>query len=149
MKYFRTALYVAVAFAMFAWTRPGYAQTVTTGTITGLVHDAQGGVLPGVTVTAVHTPTGTSYEGLTQGDGHFSILNVRVGGPYQLTAALGGFRNAVIGDLNVRLGEATDVPVKMQLAAVTETVVVSADVSPVFTGSHSGATENIGTAVIE
>ena len=148
MKHFRTALYVAVAFAMSAWASPGYAQTVTTGTITGLVQDAQGGVLPGVTVTAVHTPTGTSYEGISQGDGRFNILNVRVG-PYQITAALAGFRNAVIANLNVRLGEATDVPVKMQLAAVTETVVVTADTSPVFTGSHSGATENIGTAVIE
>jgi hypothetical protein len=149
MKYFRTAFSVAVALAMVAWASPGYGQTVTTGTITGVVQDAQGGVLPGVTVTAVHTPTGTSYEAVSQGDGRFSLLNVRVGGPYQLTAALGGFRNAVIGELNVRLGEATDVPVKMQLATVTETVVVTADVSPVFTGSHSGATENIGTAVIE
>src|SRR4029078_2447796 len=100
---------------ILAWASPGYAQTVTTGTITGIVQDPQGGVLPGVTVTAVHTPTGASYEGVTQGDGRVNILNVRVG-PYQLTATLTGFRNAVIGNLNVRLGEATDVPVKMQLA---------------------------------
>ena len=147
MKYIRTALCVAVALAVCA--RAGYGQTVTTGTITGLIQDAQGGVLPGVSVTAVHGPTGTTYEGTTQGDGRFSLLNVRVGGPYQLTAALSGFRNAVIGDLIVRLGESTDVPVKMQLSSVTETVTVTADVSPVFTGSRSGTAENIGTAVIE
>src|SRR5687768_14441828 len=149
MKYFRTALYAAVAFALLAWAEPGYAQTVTTGTITGLVQDAQGGVLPGVTVTAVHTPTGTTYEGLTQGDGRFSLLNVRVGGPYQLTAALTGFRNAVIGDINVALGEATDVPVRLQLATVSETVIVSAELSPIFTGAKASATENIESAVIE
>ena len=147
MKYICTALYVAVA--LMAWVRPGYGQTVTTGTLTGLVQDAQGGVLPGVTVTAVHTPTGTTYEGLTQGDGRFSILNVRVGGPYQLTAALTGFRNAVIGDINVALGEATEVPVRLQLATVSETVIVSAELSPIFTGSKAGATENIESAVIE
>jgi hypothetical protein len=147
MKYICTALYVAVA--LMAWVRPGYGQTVTTGTLTGLVQDAQGGVLPGVTVTAVHTPTGTTYEGLTQGDGRFSLLNVRVGGPYQLTAALTGFRNAVIGDINVALGEATDVPVRLQLATVSETVIVSAELSPIFTGSRAGATENIESAVIE
>ncbi len=147
MKYIRTALYVAVA--LMAWVGPGYGQTVTTGTLTGLVQDAQGGVLPGVTVTAVHTPTGTTYEGLTQGDGRFSILNVRVGGPYQLTATLTGFRNAVIGDINVALGEATDVPVRLQLAAVSETVVVSAEMTPVFTGSKAGATESIEAIVIE
>ena len=147
MKYIRTALYVAVA--LLAWAPPGYSQTVTTGTITGRIQDAQGGVLPGVTVTAVHLPTGTSYEGVTQGDGQYTLLNVRVGGPYQLTASLSGFRNAVIGDLNVRLGESTDVPVKLQLATVTETVVVSADVSPVFSGSRSGVTESISETVIQ
>ena len=63
------------------------------GSITGVVKDAQGGVLPGVTVTALHTPTGTSYEGVTEGDGSFSLLNVRVGGPYEVTAALPSFRS--------------------------------------------------------
>ena len=147
MKYIRTALYVAVG--LVAWAQPGYAQTVTTGTITGLVQDAQGGVLPGVTVTAVHVPTGTNYEATTQGDGRYSLLNVRVGGPYQLTAALSGFRNTVIGAVTVRLGESIDVPVRMQLAAVSETVVVSAEVSPIFTGSRAGATDTVGQAVIE
>ena len=147
MKYIRTALYVAVA--VLAGASPGFSQTVTTGTIAGLVQDTQGGVLPGVSVTAVHTPTGASYETVTQADGRFSLLNVRVGGPYQLTAALAGFRNAAIADVNVRLGETTDVPVKMQLATVTETVVVSADLSPIFTGSRSGTTESLGEGVIE
>ena len=146
MKYLRTALYLAVA--LIAGAQLGYAQTVTTGTITGLVSDAQGGVLPGVSVTAVHTPTGATYETVTQGDGRFSLLNVRVGGPYQLTAALAGFRNAAIADLNVRLGEATNVPIKMQLAAVTETVVVTATDSPIFNGAKSGATDSIVDEVI-
>ena len=147
MKYIRTALYAAIGLA--ACVHAGYGQTVTTGTITGLVQDPQGGILPGVTVTAVHVPTGTTYESTSELNGRFTILNVRVGGPYQLTAALSGFRNADIGDVNVRLGEATDVPVRMQLAAVAETVVVTADISPVFTGSRSGTAENIGVAVIE
>ncbi len=147
MKYMRTALYVAVAVA--ASVLAGYSQTVTTGTITGLVQDPQGGVLPGVTVTAVHVPTGTTYESTSESNGRFTMLNVRVGGPYQLTAALSGFRNVALGDLNVRLGEATDVPVRMQLATVAETVTVTADISPVFTGSRSGTAENIGSAVIE
>ena len=58
---------------------PASAQTVTTGSLTGVVEDAQGGVLPGATVTAVHTPTGTSYDAVTDAEGRFDILNVRVG----------------------------------------------------------------------
>src|SRR5687768_1532861 len=140
---------VYLAVALMAWSYPAYAQTVTTGTISGLVADQQGGVLPGVTVTALHTPTGTSYEGVTQADGRFSLLNVRVGGPYRLTIALAGFREATIDNVNVRLGEETDVPVSMQLSAVTETVTVTAEISPVFTASNTGTTDNMATAVIE
>ena len=55
------------------------AQTVTTGNIAGTMTDAQGGVLPGATVVAVHTDTGTSYEAVTGSDGRYNILNVRVG----------------------------------------------------------------------
>ena len=45
------------------------AQGVTTGTMTGLVTDAQGAVLPGASVTAIHLPSGTQYEATTQEDG--------------------------------------------------------------------------------
>ena len=61
------------------------AQTVTTGTITGEVKDAQGGVLPGATVTATHVPTGTTYEAVTSPEGHYTMQGVRVGGPYTVT----------------------------------------------------------------
>lgn len=38
---------------------PASAQTLTTGTLSGAIIDQQGGVLPGVSVNAVHEPTGT------------------------------------------------------------------------------------------
>src|SRR6266568_2868688 len=67
------------------------AQGVTTAAVTGVVRDSQGGVVPGATVVAVHVPSGTSYEGISQGDGRFYIPGMRVGGPYKMTAALSGF----------------------------------------------------------
>ena len=148
MKYIR-ATAACIAVALMAWAQPATGQTVTTGTITGVVTDPQGGVLPGATVTAVHTPTGTTYEGVTQTDGRYSLLNVRVGGPYQMTVALPGFRTANLQDLTVRLGEATESPVAMQLATVTETVTVTAEIDPIFTGSRAGAAENMPTIAIE
>ena len=128
---------VYLAVALMAWAHPAHGQTVTTGTISGIVTDQQGGVLPGATVTAVHTPTGTTYEGVTQSDGRFSLLNVRVGGPYRLTIDLTGFRGPALDNVNVRLGEAAEIPITMQLATVSETVQVTAEISPVFTASKT------------
>ena len=49
------------------------AQGVTTGAMTGVVKDAQGAVIPGATVIAVHQPSGSTYEAVTQADGRFSF----------------------------------------------------------------------------
>ena len=123
------------------------AQNVTTGTLSGLVKDAQGGILPGAVVTAVHVPTGTSYEAVSQSDGRFSILNVRVGSPYRVTVTMSGFQTVTLPNLAVTLGEKTDVPITLQLEQVSVTVQVES--SSIFTPSKAGATENIPTGVIE
>jgi Carboxypeptidase regulatory-like domain len=115
------------------------AQGVTTASITGIVRDSQGGVVPGATVTAVHTPSGTSYETVTQGDGRFFIPGMRIGGPYKLTAALSGFTPETQDKITLTLGVPQDVNFTLQLAAVAETVEVTATVDPVFASGRTGA----------
>jgi hypothetical protein len=72
--------------------RPGVGQNVTTGTLAGVVTDAQKGVLPGATVVAVHTPTNPTEEAVTAADGHVLMAAVRVGGPYAIKATMPGFK---------------------------------------------------------
>ena len=135
--------------AITAMATPGLAQNVTLGALSGVVKDAQGGVLPGAVVVAVHTPTGTNYEGVTEADGRFSLLNVRVGGPYEVSITMGGFRPAKITGINVTLGDASDLPVTLQLETLTETVTVTAEASSVFSPSRAGTAENVSLAAIE
>lgn len=123
------------------------AQTVTTGSIAGVITDAQGGVLPGVTVTAVHTPTGTSYEAVSAADGRYSILNVRVG-PYTIAADMSGFKAEKQENVNVALGEQKAADFKLQLATVTETVDVVAQ-SPVIDSSRAGTADNISAQAVQ
>ena len=52
--------------AALALASPVLAQTATTGSLAGTVQDQQGGRLPGVTVTAVHKGTGTTFVAVTQ-----------------------------------------------------------------------------------
>jgi hypothetical protein len=123
------------------------AQTVTTGSIAGVVMDSQGGVLPGATVTAVHTPTGTSYEGISDGEGRYTILNVRVG-PYEITANMSGFRVEKQRDLVVKLGEQTTLDFKLQVATVSETVEVRGE-SLIIDPSRAGTADSVSRATIE
>ena len=109
-----------VLIAMLGTTPAGAAQTVTTGTLTGTISDPQGGVLPGATITAIHEPTGTRYEAVTGGAGRFLVPNVRVGGPYTVTARLSGFRDQTQSNVAVALGEERIVDFKLALASVAE-----------------------------
>ena len=84
------------------------AQGVTTGAITGTVKDPQGQVVPGASVTVLHEPSGTNYEGFTQADGRYFIPAVRVGGPFKVTASLPGFSSEVKTGVTVSLGVSTD-----------------------------------------
>ena len=120
---------------------------MTTGNIAGTITDAQGGVLPGATVVAVHTDTGTSYEAVTGTDGRFNILNVRIGS-YTITANMAGFKEQKQEKVLVQLGAEQSADFKLPLATVTETVEVVAS-SPLIDLSRAGTADNIPNAVKE
>jgi hypothetical protein len=146
---YRILLGVALVCAMLtgtAWLAS--AQNATTGTLTGVVMDAQKGVLPGATVVAVHTPTGTTYEAVTQADGHFTMLSVRVGGPYTIKATMSGFKTEEKSGVNVGLGESRLVDFTLAVAAVTETVNVVAEAQIIDT-TRAGTAANIAPQAIE
>ena len=147
MRYIRSTA-VCLAVLIMAWAQPGFGQTVTTGNITGVVTDQQGAVLPGVSVTAVHVPTGTMYESVSGADGRFTLLNVRVGGPYQVTASLSGFRQEQQNNVQVALGADQQVNFSLRVANVTETVTVTAE-APIIDTTRAGTASNVTERQIE
>ena len=143
----KAAFSLAVMVCVMASGTPASAQTVTTGSISGVVSDAQGGVLPGAAITAVHTPTGTSYEGVTDGEGRYSILNVRVG-PYDIVASMSGFRGEKSQGIIVKLGEQATLDFKLQVATVSETIEVRGE-SLIIDPSRAGTADNVSRAALE
>jgi hypothetical protein len=135
---FRTVLFLAFC-ALAGLPGLTLAQGVTTAEMTGIVRDAQGAVVPGVTVTAVHQPSGTSYETVSQADGRFFIPGMRIGGPYSVTAALTGFRTEEKSNINLSLGVAQDLNFALQLANIAETITVVGVSSPIFGSNRTGA----------
>ncbi|MFW0717618.1 TonB-dependent receptor [Pedobacter sp. N23S346] len=77
---------------------------VTTSSMTGTIKDAKG-ALPGASVKATHTPTGTVYSVSTNNDGRFTIGGMRVGGPYTIEISFVGYRPEKATDIYLKLGE--------------------------------------------
>ena len=139
-----SALVMAIALAVAA---PVAAQTVTTGTLSGTIEDQQGGRLPGAVVVATHTDTGTKYETVTDADGRFSVLNVRVG-TYGIAVTMPSFKKLEQKDIVVGLGEDRSIALKMELERVAESVTVVAETPPIDLSS-AGAAGRINNQVKE
>src|SRR3954447_15920709 len=127
---------------------PAMAQ-VTTGNLAGTVTDATGAALPGVTVEAIHTPTGTHYQTVTEASGRFVLPSVKVGGPYKVTANLEGFKASQASNITVNLGSTTEVGLKMQLSAVSESITVTARPDDIINPNKTGSTSTVAEKQIE
>lgn len=129
--------------SIMLWSAGRADAQVTTGAITGIIRDAQGAVIPGVSVTAVHQSSATSYEGVSQGDGRYLIPGMRIGGPYTVTATLTGFRTEAQSNITLALGITQDVNFTLQVAALSENVTVVATTNPVFASTRTGAATSV------
>jgi hypothetical protein len=99
--------------------------------------------LPGVTVEAVHVPTGTRFQTVTNASGRYTILNVRVGGPYTVTAKIGGFKTETEKDVVVALGEKRELDFELQLESKAESINVTAEAEPLISPTRMGSAESI------
>jgi hypothetical protein len=138
------ALAAALVFAAAA-----HGQSVTTGALTGRIVDESGAAVPGATVEAVHGPTGTRYSTVSGPEGLFSLLNVRVGGPYSVTVSLSGFKTEKQGEIAVALGEQRALSFSLKVEAVTETVEVVAQSIALITPSANGPAANVALEAIQ
>src|SRR5688572_3193608 len=94
MKHIRMTVWVLAAVCMMALPAVARAQSqATTAEINGRVVDAQGGVLPGVTVTAKSEATGYTRTTVTNEEGFFA-LPLLPPGQYELLIELPGFATA-------------------------------------------------------
>jgi hypothetical protein len=73
--------------------------------MSGLVTDTAGTPIEGATIVAVHTPTGTQYRARSRSSGAYTLPNVRIGGPYRVTATFLGFQPRAQDDVFLNLGE--------------------------------------------
>ncbi len=94
-----------------------------TGRLTGTVSDQQGAIVPGAEVTATHVGTNTTYRAVTGDLGKFNFPRLRLG-RYRIAVELTGFNRAVVENVQVETGTATEVNVRLAVGTPDQEVVV-------------------------
>jgi hypothetical protein len=110
------------------------AWAAITGSISGVVTDPSGAVVPGVTVVATAVSTNIQSTAVTDSKGfyNFSTLNV---GVYTVSASQAGFRDYQQTGIKIDANSAFRVDVTMKLGTVNNTVSVKSDALQVETQS--------------
>lgn len=144
----RTFMYLMLVAVLTGVFSLSAAAQVTTSEMIGRVTDEQENPLAGVTVEAVHVPSGTDYTAVTNESGRFTIPGMRVGGPYTVKAIQAGFNEQIINDLQLSLGATATVNFTLS-SAITATVDVQYEDNAIFSESRTGATTSVSTPLIE
>jgi len=134
------ALLLAVAGSVLAQTQ--------TGTITGVVTDEQGAVMPGVTV-SIQSPAliGGTRTAVTNSTGSY-LFSQLPPGLYSVVFQLSGFSTIRMEEIDVRVAFVSTVNARMQVAGVEETVTVTGE-SPVVDVKSSVTATNIDKELFE
>jgi carboxypeptidase family protein/TonB-dependent receptor-like protein len=136
----RSGVLVSVlALSLTAGTGRAAAQGGITASLSGVVADTSGGVLPGADVLVRNNATGAEYTAVTAANGTFTIPAL-LPGTYTARVSLQGFKQVVLNDIVINAGTPASVRATLSLGELAETVVVSGASDIVQTQSSAVAT---------
>ena len=133
--------------AMF-WVALSVHAQVTTSALSGVVTDENSQTMIGATITALHEPSGTKYNAVTNLDGRYTIQGMRPGGPYRVSVSYIGYQNRVIEGVVLQLAETYNLDVDMSLSSNTLSEVVVTGIGSKFQTERTGAATNINSSQI-
>jgi hypothetical protein len=110
-----------------------------TSSISGLVVDSSGGVVPGADVVVKNNGTNAVYTAVTGESGAFSVPMLNPG-TYTVTVSLMGFKTVVLNDVVLNTGVPASVRATLEPGAVEETVVLNAAAEIIQTRSSAVTT---------
>ncbi len=126
-----------------------YSQ-VTTASLGGRIVDTKGETIIGAAVVATHTPSGTTYGAVTNGEGLYTIQGMRTGGPYTVEVSCLGYQTVQFTDITLALGEnyVLDGYLNDDVESLSESVVVASRASR-FSAVKTGASTNISNSQMQ
>src|ERR1700722_18998887 len=109
---------------------------VDQGTITGLVHDGSGAVVPNAEVTVRNIDTGLVLKGATNGSGIYVFSPLKIGN-YTVSVTAKGFETTQRENLHLDAEQRLNVVMALKLGVVSDTVTVTDEVPLLQTQSSA------------
>src|SRR5487761_528349 len=119
---------------------------ISGGSISGQVTDPSGAAVPGAAVTASSASTGVQVETTTNSAGFYNFPSLGVG-TYQVTVSQSGFKQAVIDDVLVQVGQNSAENITLQVGEATQSVTVTAQ-APLLRTTESTASTVVNENLI-
>jgi len=115
-------------------------QNVTSATLSGRVEDAQGAVVSGASLIATHIETNQQQTATSDHEGRYRFPYLRTGA-YDLKVDAQGF-STTTKQLTVSVGQAVDLPIRLEVAGLSAEVNIGSDV-PIVETVRTQVTETI------
>jgi hypothetical protein len=131
----KVCLSLPVLLALVVWPCHAIAQQ-DQGTITGLIRDTTGAVLPGAAISASDVDTGVSTQTITNSEGLYTLPALRVG-RYRIIAEMPGFKRGVSDVVEVHAQGRLHVDFELQLGSVDQEISVLATAPLLETGTSA------------
>ena len=124
-----------------------FAQSITSGAVTGTVSDPSGAAIPNATVTLTNTATGVAQNDSTSSEGSYRFAFVTPGN-YKVTVTAGGFKSQERTGLSVNPGQPATVNVQLAVASASTSVDV-VEVAAVLQTENADDTTSYTAAMIQ
>ena len=138
----------AVCVGILLGATPAWAQSASTGTVSGQVVDQLKAAVPGADVTLLDVATNAKRTALTNEAGRYIFVSVPPG-TYDISVSMTGFQTAKVSTQKVTVGQELTIDLTMTVGGVTETIeVLASAASQLQTTSATVGTTIAGDSIL-
>jgi Carboxypeptidase regulatory-like domain/TonB dependent receptor len=121
LETFVRAIFVALVFSVLLGSKA--LPQSPTASVTGVVFDPAGKVIPGAEIIAVNDLTRVQYEAKTNGDGIYTVVSLPPG-PYRIQVSKVDFKTIIKPDIILNVGDALSLNFTLEIGASSVVVTV-------------------------
>ena len=131
-----------------AFSATGVFAQFESATLTGIVTDSSGQVIPNVSVKAINEGTSVEAASITNSEGRYNFPSLRPGS-YRVVAATTGFKQFVSSGVVLQVNQAARLDIALTIGTVTEEVKVTGEAPVLETESGSRGAVIDHTKIVE